>query len=97
MRPRVVLNFTKFPVFPCDSYFLPLRIFGHPRNFDIICMRVMDRNDEMYALRNYGSQKRGNVSEFTVVEGDDRDRVNLARVGKKQVLKVFDYPACAAE
>lgn len=47
----------------------------------------MDKTDEMHAPGNYALQKRGNVSEYTMVEEDDRDRVNLAKVGKKQVLK----------
>lgn len=57
----------------------------------------MDQNDEMHALGNYASQKRGNISEYTIMEEDDKDRVNLAKVGKKQVLKVCVSPACAPE
>lgn len=58
---------------------------------------IMDKTDEMHAPGNYALQKRGNVSEYTMVEEDDRDRVNLAKVGKKQVLKVCDYLACTPE
>lgn len=52
----------------------------------------MDQVEEMHALDSYASQKKGNVSEHSIREKDDRDRINLAKVGKRQVLKVCNFP-----
>lgn len=64
---------------------------------DTVRTFIMDKTNEIHALGNYALQKRGNVSEYTILEEDDRDRVNLAKVGKKQVLKVRDFPDCTPE
>lgn len=95
MWPRTVFNLITFPIFTSACFCLQVsRSF--PR-LDTVRTFIMDKTDEIHALGNYALQKRGNVSEYTNVEEDDRDRVNLAKVGKKQVLKVRDFPACTPE
>lgn len=48
----------------------------------------MNRPQEMHTFVGRAMQKNGDVSKYTIMEDDNKDTLNLAKAGKKQVLKV---------